>query len=268
MITTTDADTFVRLLAPGDIVAFDSLASLSGLVQWCDEAPVNHAALALGGDVIAMANEPKKDDPDRSAVRRHSLRETLDLPRVRAAQILRPSLAEGQLERLLEVTDGYVRAGGDFAILQLPALAPSALMRAYATQAEPDDDDARQQIAGVLQFFARAQLELIPDDARTLTCSEFVYRCLVEAGITVEILDALDLDFHTGFWAEAVAERERRFWELIGRRSSAAEEPRAPEPASVRRVRPETVTPGDLWRSPSLEPVGYLVKTPPRPASP
>ena len=29
-------------------------------------------------------------------------------------------------------------------------------------------------------------------------------------------------------------------------------------------VQPETVTPGDLWRSPTLDPVGYVVKTPPR----
>lgn len=231
MLTTTDVAAFVPLAAPGDILVFDSLSSLSGLVQWADKAPVNHCALLIEHDTLVMANEPKRSDPDRTAVRRHSLCDTLELARVRAATILRPSLSEEQSVALLTIIGDYLERGCDFAILDLAWLLSPALIRAYG---ESDDGAAHQQFAmrmlvDALEAIAQKQLDLIPDTAEKLTCSEFVYRALIEAGIGLEIVDPLD-----------GALREHG-------------------------IKPETVTPGDFWRSPSLEAIAYLVKEPPRP---
>jgi len=44
-LLTSRLEVFIASLEPGDLLLFDSLKSLSGLVQWADAAPVNHVGL-------------------------------------------------------------------------------------------------------------------------------------------------------------------------------------------------------------------------------
>lgn len=66
MELTSDPTEFEGVLRPGDVLAFDSLRMLSGLVQWADNAPTNHVGIIDDEGALVMANKtrPSETDPD------------------------------------------------------------------------------------------------------------------------------------------------------------------------------------------------------------
>ena len=263
MRVTNKVDVFHRWVRPGDVIAFDTLKSLSGLVQWADNAPVNHVAVMIDDVHCAMANKPGKGVPSPSAITTPPLKTLLDAEKIRAAQILRPRrLTPARLERLLEAIAGFEAEKTDFSVGHMFALAPTSVIRAYAELDAPDDHTSvlLKRMVRALQRAALAGLKNVRNDARTLTCSEFVYRSFCRAGIKLEIVEPLAGLPADHPWDEDITRSDEKYWRRVRRHNDRAGTP----PEEDFGVQPETVTPGDLWRSPTLDPVGYVVKTPPR----
>jgi hypothetical protein len=246
MFVTNDLAEFLGWVRPGDVIALDTLKAVSGLVQWADNAPVNHVGLMIDEVHFAMANEPSGDSPTPAVITTPALSEMLaPTSKTRAAQILRPhNIGDAEVERLNVQVRRFSEDAATFTALGMVALLPSTLGRSYR-----NFDELSQRQSQLLRLLIRAfqwagdsALEHIPNDARTLTCSEFVYRCFTGAGIEIRILKPL---------GQGLPE-EQPLDEGLARTE------RTDPPA------PETVTPGDFWRSESLEPVGYFVKAPPR----
>ena len=273
MDVTNDLEEFLGWVRPGDVIAFDTLKAVSGLVQWADNAPVNHVGLMIDQATLAMANEPPHDKPDDPVVSYNALAGLLAPgTKSRAAQILRhPGLGDAELARLRTQAQRFQSLPADFASGDMFALLPSALGRSYRDFDELNAWQSRL-LRKLIRAFHRAgaaALDRIPDDARTLTCSEFVYRCLTGAGLDLDIAEPLggELPDKDPF-DRKMSRRDGDYWaahrehNLKARALKATDD--APDEATCDPPTPERVTPGDFWRSPSLDPVGYFVKTPPR----
>jgi len=50
---TDQIDVFVRSLRTGDVILFDTVKPLSGLIKFAENRPANHCALYLGRDDLA-----------------------------------------------------------------------------------------------------------------------------------------------------------------------------------------------------------------------
>lgn len=256
-LLTTDPDQLVRALQPGDVIAFDSLRSISGLIQWADKAPVNHVGLISAPDTLVMANPATTDLNGEPVppITASKLSGVLTGEHVHAVTVLRPrALGETQLAGMLDKVDWYLTHQADFSMMDIVWLAPSALMRSYSiAEAESVGPGAMKVLVGVLQASARAALARIRSSDTALTCSEFAYRCLVAGGFEVHI----DHPIRRGFaaeWPPAIDAAEEENWAALAAHNAAT---RHGVPGSIEaaagQVRADFVTPGDLWRSPSLD---------------
>lgn len=231
-IVVGSAKEFVAALSPGDLIVFDSMRFLSGLVQFADLAPVNHVGVMTDATTLAMANAPAGQG---NAVARHSLQDIFDSAPIHGATALRHAdLTPQHVARINEAVTAYEVPTVVFSKADLLKLGPAALLRSYGEAVQSLPAPAADVIARLWEGLARRVDHSIPDDATTLTCSEFVYRCLAQSELTVEIVNPLIRDADG-----AVSVRD----------TSAPEQ----------RVYPELVTPGDLLRSPSFSPVVQLV---------
>lgn len=263
MLSTSHRDEYLSDLLDGDIIAFDSLSSVSRLVQWADSAPVNHVGIYLDGQLI-MANKPEPPTPPAltpgdvrpaephlppGAIVSESLEEVLKLPKVRAATTLRHRhLSSDALARLRDEIDWYRNQQPSFHVNGLLSLAVPALSRAYWAPARKHAKHMKKALYTLGTHVATWWGASTQDTPLALTCSEFVYRCFGNADIELDIRMPLDpRHLPKGHHAHPSA-----------------------EPLGVRLkdhnksfpILPDLVTPGDLWRSPSLRAHVYYVKDP------
>ena len=77
MLVTADPAAFVEAVQPGDVLVFDMLANVSGLIQWADRASADHAVLVTGPDTFTEANIPSVG---QNVIRDDSLSKTLGDP--------------------------------------------------------------------------------------------------------------------------------------------------------------------------------------------
>lgn len=263
MLVTADPTEFMQELQPGDVIVFDVLANVSGLIQWADRASADHAALVTGPDTFTEANLPGENG---NVITDASLSSVLGEVDVRGMTALRPALDEATRARLIEVVEVFRGVGARFDVLGIAWLAPAALMRSYGpAELEALGGTGDRVLMWVLQQAARAALRRIGKDRHSLTCSEFVYRCLTEAGLDIEVPGPLHEV--VSLWPDEVLDADADNWAALEAHNEAAGWPVGlPQSLGQGGVRPDFVTPGDLWRSPSLTPVAVLTKGPHRPA--
>jgi len=262
---TTQTQAFMESLEPGDLLLFDSLKSLSGLVQWADAAPVNHVGLWAGEDTFIHANS----DGDRAhAVKVAQLTPLLANKLIHVVVALRHVSADAPARaRSVQVARQYVGGSYPFAEVELVLLGPLALIRAYSAR-------LGKLVQWILGCGAKLWWELLQRRQHRLavhefTCSAFIMECLGVGGLEVDVDCAKP---GQGYAPEFEANREMALaemgkqlsggtedWELAAwrqlrtantwRRATAG-------PASVAGVNtelhPEAVSPGDLWRSKSF----------------
>lgn len=271
-LLTDTVDEFIELLQPGDVILYDTRSPIGGLVQWVDRAPVNHASIMLDQTQTLEAYLP--DKPQERHVVLTSMREMLGFDfhsaiALRHVDVARePALADGIVENIKR----YLTRNDKFTTVDLILLGPAALRRSgYA--ADPHLPRLPMQLVMVaLNAFFRAALRKVPEGPEQVFCSELVFRCLVEeaTGLEVRILEPITQqlvtpgDDEVGPWGEATISEELVCWEELRAKVTA---PVADMSDVVGGVRADFVTPGDLWRSPDLQPVAHYL-WPPRKKAP
>ncbi len=202
---TSDMEEFIAGLEAGDVLLLDSLHPVSGLIQFAENRPVSHAALYLGpGDRSADLAQVTKHTPTQPAARTGSLRARLrgdPGPYDRTVTALRHhDVASGDVDpkAVLARVDSYVDRGNTkYAYLSLVTLMAPSLFRSYEHYFA-GGRLATRGLGSLLTLTSRSLLALFdPGNAdpdmqlhtgkRTLTCSEFVYRCYQEAGAEITV---------------------------------------------------------------------------------
>jgi hypothetical protein len=196
---TTDPARFMHRLHPGDVLLFDTIHPLSDLIKFAENRPVSHAALYLGGDLYAQTVRHTKDKP---AARVESLSERLNSatgPYDRTVTALRHrDIMSGDcdpsavLEQSAMFTDP---ADTTYCFVTLARLMVPEIFRTYKLYFNGKTLLARR-VGSVLETLSRSLLanfegptadESEQIGKRSLTCSEFVYRCYAQAAVNVEI---------------------------------------------------------------------------------
>lgn len=255
MLTTADPAGLLATLRTGDVLLFDLTLSHSGLIQWGDRAPTNHAALVLEPDTVVMANAA--EPPAAAAIGRYPADELLRHPDFNGVRVVRPGADAQTLRRLQLEVERLEAMAPRFALLDLVALLPAVLTRSYGGLGLPLPAAVAKPISLSLEAAAWYLLRRIPDTAATLTCSEFIYRVLTGAGVDVAIPQPLG-ESASGRAPLDGAAPAASVVDAVIRHNDATGV--WPETDAARRtgtavVRPDLVTPGDLWRSPSLDAV-------------
>lgn len=241
---TDDPVRFMETLRPGDLLLFDKLQHAGALIQFADNAPCSHCAIVVDATHAADATLP---GPDRDSVAITPILELLDHSYLHGVLALRLPGAEAHAARIREAVAGFIERGAEFEMLDLLALAPSALLRAYHDQKFGFGPVGWKLLCRALEVAAGGLDQLRRDCSHKLTCSEFVYRVYAAAGLEITVLEPLPWRPERGYFAPR--EREIAF---------TAEEiedhisPGHPGCADT-TVDPNLVTPGDLYRSPSFE---------------
>jgi hypothetical protein len=158
-MTITTAD-----IAPGDVLLFHGRGFISWAIRKLDGTRVNHAAIALDGDRLGEAAG--------SGLRRSSIVQAVannDSTVVRRLpdQDLAPVLAKANF-----YLDGHV----PYAYQQIVLLALLTTTRKI-----PMPQFAKRLVRSVLDHAAAALNAMVDSGAKTMICSEYVYRCYDEA---------------------------------------------------------------------------------------
>ena len=206
---TGSVEGFINSLRTGDILLFDTIHPLSQLVKFAENRPVNHCALYLGAgefaDVGRHIPDPERVGlPIKPAARTERLVDWLAIlpgPHDRTVTALRhgnvksPSDASTIVARArtyidpLDTTYNYV---------SLISLMVPSLLRTYKSYFK--DQGALKLVASSMRAVSRSLVDVMEKSAsqtgthaRTLTCSEFVYRCFDEAegGFRLEVTEPL-----------------------------------------------------------------------------
>jgi len=209
---TVDIDAFVSRLRPGDILLFDSIHPLSELIKFAENRPVNHCTIYVGDEqyVHVRRHKPSPDaraDPIEPAARAENLVLRLQSPPGpydRTVTALRhvatpegPSGAPSVVKRAIEYVEP---ADTTYCYLSLIAIMVPSLYRTYKKYLE--ERRSARRLGNLLQAMSRSMLDVFEADAakpanfphkKTLTCSEFVYRCYEEASpkLSIEVADPL-----------------------------------------------------------------------------
>lgn len=273
MKRTSTVEEFTGLLQPGDVVLYDTRSPIGGLVQWTDRAPVNHATIMLDEKQTLEAYLP--DDPEHEPhVHLIGIEEMLGLDFHSAIALRHVEIAKdaGRAEGVVRNIQRYLSRGDKFTTVDLILLGPAALRRSGYAHDDHLPKLPMQVVMWALNSFFRAALEKVPAGPEQVFCSELVFRCLVEdgTGLDVQVLDPIT-DEHLapsadglGPWGEATLLDEAACWEAL---QDKVADPAAGGPELLEGVRADFVTPGDLWRSPDLQPVAHY-QWPPRKKAP
>lgn len=243
---TDDRSRFIAALHPGDLLLFDKLQHAGALIQFADNAPCSHCAIVVSATEAADATLP---DATRDAVAVTPIEELLSHDYLHGVLALRLPGAAERIKEIRAAIDGYVDRGAEFEMLDLLALAPSTLLRAYHDQKFLLGPRAWRMLCGALSTAAMG-VDLVrrSDCAHKLTCSEFIYRVYSEAELDVEILEPLP-------WRTKHRVGRRSPEHTIRQAARVIEDRVSPDHPDSEEdvVDPNLVTPGDLYRSPSFE---------------
>ncbi len=148
------------------------------------------------------------------------------------------------------------------------ALAPSALRRSYADEVNRSRALARAALL-LLDLAAEAASRAVDSGASALSCSEFVFRCFEESGddrLKVDVEHRLLAPEGPPPWLSQQANEEIDALHAAVRLHNASCD--MDGLSLVYNEHADRVTPGDLWRSSSLQPVIALHRPPQRPWPP
>lgn len=272
MEITSEVPAFAKHLVPGDVIIYDSLSSISGLIQWADNAQANHTSIMLNPTQTVMANVAA---PGQSVIQVRDVVSLLENDQVRGAIALRHAdlghegpARDGVVRRI----NDYLSIGAEFSLVDLVAMAPAALFRSYKGTGFNLGWRADTLILLALDLLRSRLIRDIPADKCRVFCSEFVFRCLTESepriSVTIEypITDPAYLTPETAGepWDAELLAAEQEFWSWFRGPTLVAPPLSGMIHQDASGVRPDLVTPGDLWCSPSFERVILLAK-PPRP---
>ncbi|HTT88313.1 MAG TPA: hypothetical protein VMF65_02085 [Acidimicrobiales bacterium] len=308
LVTLRDRD-FVDRLAPGDVLLFDSSFPTSALIKFADNSPINHCAIYIGDDYFAHVTHHLKGEPTVQEVK---IYERLDERCDYSVTALHYGPAPGNPDAAaiaIANSEKLRHEVEEYAYLSLLALVFPAFVRSYGWMAR-----AIKPLASGLDVMSRAFLRSMGEEAVTLdfsselagrksvTCSEFVYRCFSEnsspypvavinplcrwkrprqfrsGGLDEDLgIDVFDLEFNPLF-AESPHEDMPSAQALRGDPSLTDEIKQASVELmkdlcryNVKKDRtrpPEAgvvasfVTPVDLWSSPSFSARAVLVRRP------
>lgn len=265
MLLTDRPDEFARQLRVADVLVFDSLSLPGGLVQWVDRAPANHVALVLNDELLVEANRDGIDD-HRPAIRTVPLVERLALESLVSVRALRHPQIDADAGRGAAVAGRareLLELGAQFSYLELGLVGGRAALRSYG------DDLASplgRAMLPLLRMVASLAADRVSSGTWTVSCSEFVYRCLTEcrteaASVRVEITSPLvadPADLTSDAQVRAAVQVDDELWDGVERANRGATGGDKYE-VLAGEVVADRVTPGDLLRSPSFAPVAVLL---------
>jgi hypothetical protein len=199
LVTLRDRD-FVGQLAPGDILLFDSSFPTSALIKFADNSPINHCAIYIGDDYFAHVTHQLKGEP---TVQEMKIYERLDERCDYSVTALHYGSPPGNADAAaiaIANSEKLRHEADEYAYLNLLALVFPAFVRSYGWMAR-----ARTPLAFGLDVLSRAFLRSMGEEAvtrdfpselagrKSLTCSEFVYRCFAEnlSPYSVEVVNPL-----------------------------------------------------------------------------
>jgi len=196
-VITTDAEAFLSQLRPGDVLLFDSVHMLSELIKFAENRPVNHCTVYLGNGELAQVRGHTpglnvRDRPLVPAARKENLRDRLaaspayDRTISALRHVATPSGSAGA-EAVVKRAREYVEPEDTtYSYLSLIALMVPSLFRTYENYFQ--DPGAARRVGNLLRLVSQSLLDALDTDVstpsknkKTLTCSEFVYRCYDEA---------------------------------------------------------------------------------------
>jgi hypothetical protein len=154
----------VKDIEPGDVLLFHGHSLVSWAIRKLDGSRVNHAAIALDGGMLGEAAG--------SGLRRFSIADAVagnDFTVVRR-------LPDQDVAPVLGKADGYLQGQVPYAYQQIVLLALLTTTRKI-----PLPRVARRLLRSVLDHAAAALNGMVDKGARTMICSEYVYRCYDEA---------------------------------------------------------------------------------------
>jgi hypothetical protein len=207
---TENVGDFIASLETGDVLLFDTIHPLSQLIKFAENRPVNHCAIYLGSGEFAHVGrhipDPKRVGPPlKPAARTERLADWLavqpgphdrTVTALRHANVKSPSDASNVVARARSYIDPRDTT---YNYLSLVSLMVPSLLRTYKSYLK--DQGAMRLVAGSMRAVSRSLVDVMEQGAiradgaraRTLTCSEFVYRCFDEAegGFGLEVTEPL-----------------------------------------------------------------------------
>lgn len=206
-IITPHPDEFIRNLLPGDVLLLDSLHPVSGLIQFVENRPVNHAALYLEKGECVHVTVHKAGEPAARKLDLHLRLSDHPGPYDRTVTAFRHVdviSKRASAKQVVDRAEEYLTTiGTRYANLSLIAMLPGCLRRSYNAYLAGGKVPV-QTLGRLLQLVSALTLSLVSrgsrvPDARVrpgkigLTCSAFVYRCYAEsgAGLNVQVTDPL-----------------------------------------------------------------------------
>jgi hypothetical protein len=185
----SDVNQFIGALADGDVLLFDSLDLVSHIIKLADNAPVNHCAIfeKAGANVI-HASLP---GPGGKSVRRDSLSDIIDPRHDHTITALRHSTNSAFGAKALNRAKEWLRKDTRYGYKDLLGLGASMLNRSYGGDLPPTLQWLVDGLSGALNGISA--LSVAGSDPKwSVTCSEFVYCCYIEAdGESLEIMNPL-----------------------------------------------------------------------------
>jgi hypothetical protein len=207
-------------LLPADVLIFDIPGTFGQIVSSFDGEHCNHATLYLGNNQVA------------EAVPEGVTRNPLNQGAWRSREVLvRRYGVPVDVLPVLERAEHYLEIGSRYAYGQLLLCAGICLLR----QSGATDPFAKMIETWVMSQAAKFVQSLQDHDKKPMICSELVYRCYEEADPVLPI----QVDLFRGKYAGGPEGRARIL-------------------ASLNKLSPMFVSPGDLKISPSLRTVGLL----------
>lgn len=189
VLLTDDPDRFRAQVRSGDLLLFDSTSWIAGLTKWADAAPFNHVSLALNQDYLIEANRQAPEPCDiadhrlapaaNQAVRKVCLHRRLAAHGISAITLLRPVDRPDSLGPVLRRAEAFLDEGDLFSVVDLALIGQQRFLINYR------DELYKHRLAfKLLTTLSTVMLGSIGDGERSLSCSEFVYRCFTEADTT------------------------------------------------------------------------------------
>ncbi|HXX91151.1 MAG TPA: hypothetical protein VEI83_13115 [Acidimicrobiales bacterium] len=204
----SEVGSFIAALHPGDVLLFDTLHPLSELIKFAENRPANHAGIYLGHNEFAhvgrhVRGARRGGPPVKPAARTERLDAWLAPPpgpydrTVTALRHPRLAARATDADRVIQRTLAYTNPRDTtYDYVSLLALMVPSLLRTYKGYLK--DKRTLRLVLGTMRAASRAIVDVIGKegpsrDGRSLTCSEFVYRCFDEAGpaYRIEVLEPL-----------------------------------------------------------------------------
>jgi hypothetical protein len=174
-------------IEPGDVLLFHGNSFLSWAIRKLDGSRVNHVAIALDGGILGEAAG--------SGLRRSSIADTIKGNKFSVVR----RLPDQDLAPVLAKANVYLDGRVPYAYQQIVLLALLTTTRKI-----PMPGVARRLVRSVLDHAAAALNAMVDSGAKTMICSEYVYRCYDEASdatpdpFELDILGRGGLSFDTG----------------------------------------------------------------------